>query len=240
MGSWNYMEEITKFVNVGGDIIGSTPFNNFIDEVGGILDQGCPYPPCVTGNDPPNRLHMQSERKNNFIATMTSIGLPVKSDLYRVTEDHFTTPTIKKGFEETILMSESPVDGKKYTSSRYRHFNDFLESLRKMADIGFNDQYFFIGQGDVDSDGEAPRLSNSGLLNIALFLTYAIEMSILDDACDEHNTQLINGRFPVSNSCGQHGKNYQDIVCNTENAGMECPLDTKQSFSAVTSSFDPR
>ena len=83
-------------------------------------------------------------------------------------------------------------------------------------------------------------MSNPGLLNIALFLTYAIEMSILDDACDEHNTQLINGRFPVSNSCGQDGKNYQDIVCNTEDTGMECTLDIKQSFSAVTSSFDPR
>ena len=238
---WNYMDEMTKFVNFGGDIIDSTPFNHFIDEVGGILDQGCPYPPCINGNDPPNRLYMQSERKQNFITSMTSIGLPVKSDLYRVTENHLTSPTIKKGFEETILMSQSPVDGKTYTSSRYRHFNDFIESLRKMADVGFdNDKYFYIGQGDSpNGDGEA-RLSNPGLLNIALFLTYAIEMSILDDACDEHNTQLINGRFPVSNSCGQDGKNYQDIVCNTEDAGMECTLDIKQSFSAVTSSFDPR
>ena len=243
---WNYMEEITKFTT-SGDLIDSIEFSggqqssHFIDEVGGILEQGCPYPPCKNGDDPLNRLHMRSQRKKNFLTSLNAIGLPVKSDLYRTTEEHFTTDSIMQSIVDTLLVSKSPVDGKMYQSSRYRHFNDFMESLRKMSDIGFDDTYFYIGQGEQSTNGDGiTRLSNSGLLNIALFLTYAVDMSILDDACDEHNTQLINGRFPVSNSCGQYGESYQDIVCSANDAGMECPMDPNQSFSAVTSSFDLR
>jgi len=240
---WNFMDEISNFV-LSGDLIDSVKFSvvqgeasHFVDAVGGILEQGCPNPPCENGDDPANQLHMKAERKSNFIKASNGIGLPVMSDLFRVTEDHFTTDTIMQGFMDNILLSKSPVDGKMYTSSQYRHFNDFIKALRKMADRGFEDEFFYIGQG-AQPDDETARLDNGGLLNIALFLTYAIEMSILDDACDEHNTQLINGRYPVSNSCGQYGENYQDIVCSAEDAGKECPLDPNQSFSAVTSSFD--
>ena len=242
---WNYIDEITKFTT-SGDLVDSVEFSgqqssHFIDEVGGILEQGCPYPPCTNGDDPLNRLYMRSQRKRNFVTSINAIGLPVKSDLYRTTEEHFTTDKIMQSIVDTLLVSKSPVDGKMYQSSRYRHFNDFMESLRKMSDIGFDDNYFYIGQGQSTTAGDGvTRLSNSGLLNIALFLTYAVDMSILDDACDEHNTQLINGRFPVSNSCGQYGESYQDIVCSADDAGKECPMDPNQSFSAVTSSFDLR
>ncbi len=97
-----------------------------------------------------------------------------------------------------------------------------MEGLRKMSDVGYQDDdddsdtrhRFYIGQlqrrrrreggrgveeaddgaDDVVAGGAASEPDAAGLLNIALFLAYAIEMSILEDACDEHNTQRINGR----------------------------------------------
>ena len=96
-----------------------------------------------------------------------------------------------------------------------------MEGLRKMSDFGYQDDdddvdtrhRFYIGQqqrrrweggrgieeadggvGDIVAGGAASGPDATGLLNVALFLAYAIEMSILEDACDEHNTQRINGR----------------------------------------------
>jgi hypothetical protein len=98
-----------------------------------------------------------------------------------------------------------------------------------MSDIGYDNKYFYIGQ--------QPNGGNdiiAGLTNIAMFLSQAMVQSIQDDACDEHNIQLVSGKYPVSNSCGQFGLSYQDINCTGADADMTCPLDPNQSFSGVT------
>jgi hypothetical protein len=98
-----------------------------------------------------------------------------------------------------------------------------------MSDIGYDDKFFYIGQqpnGDNDI-----RL---GIINIGLFLSQAVVQSIRDDACDEHNIQKVNERYPVSNACGQFGMSYQDINCTNSKIDMTCPFDPNQSFSAVT------
>lgn len=104
-----------------------------------------------------------------------------------------------------------------------------------MSDVGYNNQYFYIGQkpnGDLDLI--------SGLANIALFLSQAVVQSIRDDACDEHNTHKFSGKYPVSNSCGQFGLSYQSISCTGKNIDMTCPLNLEQSSSGVTRSLDLR
>lgn len=241
---WNYIDEVTKFT-ADKEMISSVEFSlmqgepsHFVDEVGGVLEQGCPYPPCDRRN--PKRLRWRHRRKRNFVTALEGVGLPVKSDMYRRLEDHLLSPTLRANFENVLLQSKSPMDGKMYQSYRY-HFEDFIESLRKMADVGFlgddgATKYFYIGQG-VDDPAWG---RTTGLMNLALFLAYAIDMSILDDACDEHNTQLVNGRHPVSNSCGMYGESYQDLVCTEEERGKECPLDINQSFSAVTRALNHR
>lgn len=233
---WNYAAEVTKFATEA-DLLAGVEFetpSHFIDEVGGILEQGCPFPPCDRVR--PQRLRLHKERKKQFVKALEGIGLPVKSDAFRETEAHLVK--WKQEIEDDILRSRSPVDGKMYQSYRY-HFPDFLVALRKMSEVGHGSSRFYIGQ---KADGT--RNENSGMFNIALFLTYAVEMSVLDDACDEHNTQVVNGRYPVSNSCGQYGRSYQDMVCDGGSGGgsggMECPLDPAQSFSAVTRALDDR
>ena len=102
-----------------------------------------------------------------------------------------------------------------------------------MSDIGYDNKYFYIGQ---QSNGDYDVIA--GLTNIAMFLSQAVSQSILEDACDEHNIQMISGKYPISNSCGQFGLSYQDMNCtDVDRADMTCPLDLNQSLSAVTRPF---
>ena len=124
----------------------------------------------------------------------------------------------------------------------YRYF-DFIKALGQMVDVGVEKSYFYIGQDYQPSRTEVAIMTDlkSGVFNVALFLTQAIVNSIREDACDEHNTQIVNGRFPISNSCGQYGISYQDLVCTDGNdIGKECPLDLSMSLTAVTKALDHR
>jgi hypothetical protein len=248
---WNYIDELHKVVE--GDLLNDLKFqrNNFIDEVGGILEQGCPYPPCDTV-ERIQRLNWANDRKSNFRVALESFGLPIKSAVFREIESILMNG--KDAFNEVVLRSINPIDETTYQSYRYQ-FADFVEALRlvscsvlpsmifasfvenepltcaflQMSDIGYDNKHFYIGQqpnGDYDIV--------SGLTNIAMFLSQAVVQSIQDDACDEHNIQKVNGDYPVSNSCGQFGLSYQDMNCTGADADMTCPLDPNQSFSGVT------
>ena len=73
--------------------------------------------------------------------------------------------------------------------------------------------------------------------NIALFFATGLELSIENDSCDEHNVNLVMGKLPLSNSCGQRGLSYQDMLCNDDNPNMpdmSCAVDTDMSMTAVT------
>ena len=48
-----------------------------------------------------------------------------------------------------------------------------------------------------------------GLVNIAAFLAQSMKETIKYDACDENNWDIIDGKYPLSNACGQLGQSYQ-------------------------------
>lgn len=224
-GKWSYIKQLHSMME--GDLFSELRFErtHFIDSVGSLLTQGCPFPPCDKNNQ--QRLHMSQERKSNFRLTLEALGLPIKSTAFREMESYLTS--VKQIFEDVVLRSKHPKHKQTYQSYRY-HFTDFMESLRLMSDVGFDGKQFFIGQGSNDDEVDI----NAGMLNLALFLTYSMLMAIQDDACDEHNTQIVSRKFPVSNACGQYGLSYQDIRCPAVDKDKECPLDPNQSFSAVT------
>ena len=65
--------------------------------------------------------------------------------------------------------------------------------------------------------------------------------SIEDDTCDELNWQKFEGKFPISNSCGQEGRSYQDENCvlgTTE--FLSCDVDADMQINAVTSGSQER
>ncbi|KAL7522748.1 hypothetical protein ACHAWX_007432 [Stephanocyclus meneghinianus] len=200
---WNYIEQLHKVVE--GDLLNDLKFDkrNFIDEVGGILEQGCPSPPCRTV-EKIQRLNWANKRKSNFRSAVEALDLPIKSSAFREIESILMKG--KEAFEEIVLSSVNPDDKQPYQSYRYQ-YADFMEALR---------------------------------LASASFENRLIVQSIRDDACDEHNIQLVNGKYPVSNACGQFGLSYQDINCSGASADMTCPLDTNQSFSGVTRALSLR
>eukprot|EP00986_Skeletonema_menzelii_P002248 scaffold616_cov146-Skeletonema_menzelii.AAC.31 len=238
-GGWNYIEQSVHFLeNFRKSNFIDMDNNHFIDEVGSVLDQGCPSAPCDLSN--PSRVHKAQTRKGNYVSAAKAIGLPVKSPALRAMETQLDA--YKKGIDDVLMQSTSPVDGSSRNSYRYRYF-DFIQALGLMVDVGVEKSYFYIGQDYQPTRTEVATMTDlkSGIFNVALFLTQAIVNSIREDACDEHNTQIVNGRHPVSNSCGQYGISYQDLVCTDGNDnGKECPLDLSMSLTAVTKALDHR
>lgn len=44
----------------------------------------------------------------------------------------------------------------------------------------------------------------------------------------------MNGRYPLSNACGQLNQSYQDYHCPDHERHMECPVDPDMEITAVT------
>jgi len=53
-------------------------------------------------------------------------------------------------------------------------------------------------------------------------------------SCDENSWDLVGGKYPLSNACGQLGQSYQHYHCSPEEAHMECPVDPNMSITGVT------
>lgn len=45
---------------------------------------------------------------------------------------------------------------------------------------------------------------------------------------------MVDGKYPLSNACGQLGQKYQEYHCSEEEKHMECPVDPNMSIKAVT------
>jgi len=60
-------------------------------------------------------------------------------------------------------------------------------------------------------------------------------MGIKYDACDENSWDLVDGKYPLSNSCGQLEQSYQNYKCAPSEAHMECPVKAEMEIKATTS-----
>lgn len=152
-------------------------------------------------------------------------GRPPESSVDAVEE----VITNNKGrLTELVLRSEHP-SGELWPSYLYT-WRGFIQAMRKMTTgVGPGEKNFlYVG------DGESPNSLNYGLVNIAAFLADGVVKAIHDDTCDEHSYEMVNGRYPISNSCGQGGLSYQDDKCTDGDEGMECAVDTKMVVEGVT------
>ena len=69
-----------------------------------------------------------------------------------------------------------------------------------MAAEGVAGKKFYIGDDDVENGHVY------GLVNIAAFLAQSMKETIQYDACDENSWDLVGGKYPLSNACGQLGQ----------------------------------
>ena len=150
---WNYIEQLNRATQ--GDLLNDLRFekSSFIDEVGGILEQGCPYPPCDTV-ERIQRLNWANARKSSFRVALESLGLPMKSKAFREIESILWRS--KDNFEEVVLRSINPTDKKTYQSYRYQ-FSDFMDALRLVSIYGIS----FV-----------PSLELPGNFNFAFYASY--------------------------------------------------------------------
>jgi hypothetical protein len=137
-----------------------------------------------------------------------------------------TLNSVKHQIDNELFLYETP--SYQWIHSSVYRFDDFMESLYVMATEGVAGKKFYIGESDVENGHVF------GLVNIAAFLAQSMKETIRYDACDENSWDFVNGKYPLSNSCGQLGQSYQDYHCSPEEAHMECEVDPNMSIKAVT------
>ena len=113
-------------------------------------------------------------------------------------------------------------------STQYR-YDGFLSGLQVMYLEGVGDLSFYLGEDVVGEQGTV-----IGLVNIAAFLAQSMKETIKYDACDENNWDVIDGKYPLSNACGQLEQSYQNYTCPAGSEHMQCDYDPNMEIKATT------
>lgn len=91
---------------------------------------------------------------------------------------------------------------------------------------GAANRTFYIGHPGLENG------SAYGLVNVAAFLAMSAEDSISHGSCDEVNHDVIGGELPVSNACGQGGRNYGEMTCPAGEEMYQCDVDPTMRAAA--------
>jgi len=130
-----------------------------------------------------------------------------------------------------LQSKRKAISSKIFKSGLTYTLDGLLFVMKDLATTGlWDDLFFYIGQDD-DFD--------LGLANVAVFFAHAMTRGLATDTCEEINVDHVNGKLPLSNSCGQHGKSYNDEICELSDIGKECLVNPQQSVHAVSDSDLP-
>jgi len=136
---------------------------------------------------------------------------------------------ISRNFADGILLYETPQ--LQWIPSDVYMFNDMVVALEKMWSTGIGELQLYLGDDVATNPAQARKYA---MVNIAAFLAQSMQETIRYNACDENSWDRINGRYPVSNSCGQLGQSYQDYQCSAAEAHMACEVDPDMQLVATT------
>ena len=170
-----------------------------------------------------------STSADEVITSSRHLAVP-NSEAYNEIEDWLNKR--RPQLENSVFVSYDK-DGNPYPSLWYE-YDDFMLALRSMSISGVGggelERFFYIGQ--TDNRGVV-----HGLVNVAAFFSHASVVSIKYDVCDEFNMDKTDytDKYPLSNSCGQYGRSYQDEVCLGNTAYMTCDVDKDIQMTALTS-----
>jgi hypothetical protein len=132
------------------------------------------------------------------------------------------------------------LEGEGWSPSKLYRFHGFLQGLRIAYMEGGmgNNMTFYLGTMEYDEEKEDTTTTTTavvvGLVNIAAFLAQSMKETIQYDACDENNWDILDGKYPLSNACGQLGQSYQDYNCPDEYRHMQCQVDPNMELKATT------
>lgn len=131
-------------------------------------------------------------------------------------------------------MATVGVDGSLFYFGHGQKVQSSRRDRRELQTTSFGEVFDELGPTEVSKNSLV-----YGLVNIAAFLAQAMADSIIHDACDELNTTplpmddadgwgLDDGndhyRFPISNACGQGGRNYEDEICTLSDEKYDCVM----------------
>jgi hypothetical protein len=207
-----------------------------------VLTRGCDEYLCST-----HTINFLQQRRDNFetlVYDIFKLGATGQSQLesptvydYEYAEKwlHLKRPKI----EGNILTSKHHELGRvQYYSQAFR-FSPFISAIRTAAKYGLGDgRYFFLIDPEKGLSG-----FNAGLVNLAGFLANAMAEAIDHDTCEEFQWEkdMATGRYAVSNSCGQNGRNYGTETCPPWQSFISCPVaaDAKMQASIPATSEPP-
>jgi len=158
---------------------------------------------------------------------------------------------LKTADSSTVFQYELPT-GQWATSDLYK-WDDMILAVKSMAEQGVGDAKLWIaGVGDgIAGMAEDLRIKYAKV-NIAAFLSQAMQESIRYNACDENNWSdpaVVAGHggssYSATSACGQLHQSYQDYKCTAEenhaafNDGtgrgeMACPMVPTMKMRAFT------
>lgn len=132
----------------------------------------------------------------------------------------------KRDLIEKYVLVSFTNSGVAFPSNRYT-FDGLMDALDLMAVKGFGADFQFNLWDGTSYEWK------KGIINLSAFLANAMVESIQYDSCDENNWEGLNGRYAISNSCGQEGYSYQDEECSLE-FQSSCPVLSTMEVTAVT------
>jgi hypothetical protein len=246
-GQWDYKQQLVDFVDGGMNrlecIDNSKVDYSFIHSVSGVFNIGChtvDYTGKGSGCPKSGVVGNISQRRTAFSTALSALRIPRLREVELVDDTLDYLKGRKQGFEEDLLLYKNGEDF--YRSQRYL-FDDMVSAISKFSKpqnithpYPDNTTTFFHSPDHLPFYMGDPYMRNGlkyGLGNIALFFANGLHLSIEhDDACDELNTNELNGKIPISNSCGQRGLSYQDMVCPDDDKA--CAVDENMELTAVT------
>ena len=130
-----------------------------------------------------------------------------------------------------ILLYESGFEGGWLPSTVYR-YDTMLKALQLMYLEGVGEYTFYMGEDVHGVEGV-----KVALVNLAAFLAQSMKETIKYNSCDENNWDIIEGKYPLSNACGQLEQSYQDYVCPEGMEHMQCEVDPDMELTATTTAM---
>ncbi len=227
--NWDYKEKLVEYVTNGMNLNEYYPFeldNSFIHAVSSIVDRGCHNAPnCLPYVGEVNKL---SQRREAFTIALSALKIPKFREQQVIDTTLEYMKASKSSFEEILLRYKR--QGSSLLSERYL-FDDFIDALDRMSRFSSPDHSPLYMGDPWMRDGH-----KYGLGNIALFFANGMLLGIeKDDTCDELNEERVSGKFAMSNSCGQQGLSYQDMVCESSDVpDMACQVKPGMYITAVT------
>lgn len=155
--------------------------------------------------------------------TSSPVSRPPTSSVAAKVEE--VLETNKDGIDNKVLLYQTPQST--WIPSTVYRYQDLLDGLRVMYNDGVANKFFFMGD-------DSPNGYKYGLVNIAAFLAQSMKETIQYNACDENSWDLVNGKYPLSNACGQLGQSYQDYQCSASEAHMACTVNPNMEIRATT------